>query len=165
MQLLSLEGFSGLIITRDKSCENSETKASSPMQRDGLSVPVSGAGGEICRCCIWDVQHGSHQAPFPPFKQVKTSLQHFCASPELLRMPVLKGCKGLWNGLSPLCTKRRPGFLHIIFSCCDRTTSTFLCELGRRRGDTKWWFGGQGSVHCLPWPDGEVAAHFLSSSA
>lgn len=93
------------------------------MQRDGLSVPVSGAGGEICRCCIWDVQHGSHQAPFPPFKQIKTSLQHSCASPELLRMPVLKGCRSLWNGLSPLCTKRRPGFLHIIFSCCDRTTS------------------------------------------
>lgn len=108
VELLSLESFSGLIITHDKSCENSETKASSPIQWEGLSVPISVAGEEICMCCIWDVQHGSHQAPFPPFKHIKTSLQlqHFCASPELLQMPVLKGCKGLRNSLSPLCTKR-----------------------------------------------------------
>lgn len=69
-------------------------------------------------------------------------------------MPELKGYKCLWNGLSPLYTKGWPGFLHIIFSCCDRTISTFLWELWRRRSSTKWWFGGQGSVHCLPWPDG-----------
>lgn len=111
-------------------------------------------------------KHSSHQAHFPPFKHIKTSLQlqHFCASPELLQMPVWKGYKGLWNGLSPLCTKRWPGFLHIIFSCCDRTTGAFLCKLWRRRSGTKWWFWGQGSSPCLPWPDGEVAAHFLHSN-
>lgn len=56
VELLSLEIFSGLIITHDRSCENSETKASSPMQRDGFSVPISVAGEEICMCHIWDVQ-------------------------------------------------------------------------------------------------------------
>lgn len=103
VQLLGLESFSGLIITHDKSCENSETKASSPMHF--LCPPQ---GQERSRCCVWDVQHGSHQAPFPPFKHIKTSLQllHFCASPGLLQTPVLMGYKGLWKGLPALCTQR-----------------------------------------------------------
>lgn len=51
MELLSLNGLSDLIITHDKSCENSEMKASYPVQRGGLSVPTS-RGEEIRRCFI-----------------------------------------------------------------------------------------------------------------
>lgn len=96
VELLSLNGLSDLIITHDKSCENSEMKASSPMQRGGLSVPTS-RGEEIHRCFVCGMQDVSHQAPFPPFKHIKTflSLQHSCASPEFFQMPILKGWKGL----------------------------------------------------------------------
>lgn len=41
VKLLSLKGFSDLIITRDKSCENSEMRASSCRQREEFSVPIS----------------------------------------------------------------------------------------------------------------------------
>lgn len=92
MQFLGLESVSGLIITHDKSCE---TKASSPM--DFLCPPQ---GQVRSKCCVWDVQHGSHQAPFPPFKHIKTSLQllPFCESPGFLQTPLLMGYKGLWKG-------------------------------------------------------------------
>lgn len=114
------------------------------------------------KCCVWDVQHGSHQAPFPPFKHIKTSLQllPFCESSGFLQTPLLMGYKGLWKGFVSSVYQEVTWFPpHHLFLLWQDHRSCGGGGVAQSGG-----LGGQGSVHCLPWPDGEVAAHFLSSS-
>lgn len=93
VELLSLKRSSDLVITHDRSCEKREMKASSPMQRDGLWVPISWAKWGPYMLYLWYARCLS-SCFISHFKNIKTFiLDTSVQAQSYFKCPLLRSTK------------------------------------------------------------------------